>query len=256
VITTLLPEDIYGLGEIVSANNSRKVALIEEETRLKFFIDSVTVIGNVEFKQPDGTTKVSYQVGLGMTSNRAQRYEDNGEETGRNWQFFEKYTLSFSPKSNLVKSGLLQAADHDLTKVTLAQIIEGLVGKQISAMVKQEWAAHRDQLAQWEMIEGDEIVLNDYAACRFRNWLDAGYSVSKILKMMLSWDPHLTVPRKVRWTLQVYEEVIRQQGAIHNSAGHTVLPVSALILQLSSEQPLGFQAQPTIPAKATTHVEA
>jgi len=147
-------EDIYGLGgnSSVSALNSRKMQLIEEETRLKFVIDSICVIGNVDFKQPDGSTKTSYQIGVGLTSNRSQRYEDNGEDTGRNVSFFLPYTLSFNPKANLVKSGLLQAVDYDLSLVTLPQIIGGLVGKQVSAMI-----AHR----KYKTKDGQDAIAMD-----------------------------------------------------------------------------------------------
>jgi len=121
--------------EDVSASSSRKIKLVDEETRLKFTIDSITVIGNEDFKGPDGKTTTSYKIGIGLTSNRPQRYEDNGEETGRYVNFFMPMTLSFDPKSNIIKCGLADAVGHDLSKVKLVDVIGSFVGKQVSGMI-------------------------------------------------------------------------------------------------------------------------
>jgi len=116
--------------------------------------------------------------------------------------------------------------------------------KRVKACSTAEWATHKETLSTWEMLgEGQEAQLNVTEACKVRNWLGVNhYSMATLLKMQMSWDPLLTLPRPVRWALQVYEELIRKSGEVKNSSGHTVLPRVALLMQLATKCPLGYMA--------------
>lgn len=134
-IESAATEDFLGGIEEVSASGAgRKLLLIEEETRLKLFIDSMTIIGLEDYTGADGKTTTNYKIGLGFTSNREQKYED-GEGTGRKVTFFKVFTFSFHEKSGMVKSGLVEALVYDTSNLKLTEFLAACVGKQISAMI-------------------------------------------------------------------------------------------------------------------------
>jgi len=122
--------------EIVSATSQGKpFALLEDETRLKVLVSAVYIIGNEEVAQPDGSKKTRYAIGVQYDSLRSLRYED-GTETGRTHSWYQTYTFSYHEKSNLAKTGLLEACAVDLKQPTITEFIRAVLGKQVSGRVK------------------------------------------------------------------------------------------------------------------------
>lgn len=201
---TAVTELKWQLEEDRAIGTSRKIALLDEETRVKFVISDITIIGPVEFKQPGGKTNVSYQLGVGLTSNRTQKYADNGDSTGRFVQFFLPFSVqSFSTRSNIVKSGLLDAAgvDQILTNTT-NKLIEALMGKQVSGLI-----AHRKYLNK----EGQEAIAMDVE--KFKSVTEE----DDFTECLAAWKPHYMAANRF-----ADKRVITLANIQNNTAPNTV----------------------------------
>lgn len=127
--------DEFGMPVHNAATPGKPYAKIEDETRLTVVVNSIYVIGDEDIRQPNGSVKTRFAVGIQYDSLRALRFED-GEETGRNHSWFNAITFSFHDKSTMVTSGLAAALGIPKDKTLLTDFIKLGLGKQISARVK------------------------------------------------------------------------------------------------------------------------
>jgi len=127
--------DEFGI-EIRNASQPGKpFAKLEDETRLTVIINGIYVIGDEDIRQPNGSIKTRFAVGVQYDSLRALRYED-GTETGRTHSWFNAITFSYHDKSTMVVSGLAAALGIPKDKTLLTDFIKMGLGKQVSARVK------------------------------------------------------------------------------------------------------------------------
>lgn len=85
-----------------------------------------------------------------------------------------------------------------------------------------------------------EQVIDWNAACSVSQWLTLSshksFSVSKVLRMWLSFDQNMIVTPDMRRQLRIYMELILRDGAIQGSIGHTCLPLEPFLVSLSVKQ--------------------
>jgi hypothetical protein len=107
------------------------------------------------------------------------------------------------------------------------------------------WKEHKNVILHNFMLysqKEEDFQINWIEAVKFTAWMDQGYSIAALLRMRLAMDPTYSIPQNVRWALQIYESLIKRDGMIWGSSGHTILPVPELLKQIASTMPLGYHA--------------
>jgi hypothetical protein len=134
-VTTTPLYDEFGVEIHAASQPGKAFALLEDETRVNLIASAVYIVGNESIKQPNGTMKDRYAVGLQFDSLRALRYED-GIETGRTHSWFKVLTFSYHEKSTMATSGLAAVLAIPKDKDKLTDFIKAALGKQLTARIK------------------------------------------------------------------------------------------------------------------------
>lgn len=130
--TTMLDLEMIELEENFAFGSS--VKKLQEELRTPVMVTSVTIIGNETFKGNDGKETTKFKIGVGFTSN-APHVSEGGEPVEGFHEFYAKFTATTNIKGSLMKSGLPDATGTK-NAGDLKTLVNGLIGKKVSAMTK------------------------------------------------------------------------------------------------------------------------
>ena len=226
-MATATPEiryDEFGMEIHDAGQNGKPFALLDDEIRLPVIISAFYMVGKESIKQPNGTLKDRFAIGLQFDSLRPLRYED-GEDTGRKHSWLNVMTYSFNDKSTLSLSGLLNAIGHNPTATLTPDFVKEVLGKQISARVK-----HRTYES-----EGKKRTIADIEA--FKPLLDQ----ENFSECIDTWYPHRRAIKKYPECKVLSYKMLRD-GAKNNK------PVVAALLSAIVATP---PATPATPATVT-----
>jgi hypothetical protein len=227
--------DEFGMEILEAGQNGKPFALLDDEIRLPVIISALYLVGKESIKQPNGTLKDRYAIGLQYDSLRPLRYED-GEDTGRKHSWFNVTTYSFNDKSTLSVSGLLNAVGHSPTVITTPDFAREVLGKQVSARVK-----HRSYES-----EGKKRTIAEIEA--FKPLLDKE-NFNECIDM---WYPHRRAIKKYPGCMVLSYKMLRD-GAKNNTPV-VAFKVSAIVSAIPGTPATTIIAPPVITASGMTTI--